>query len=51
MALAEDAAAQPLQQALEDLEWAYTNFLGKRAEFPRFKKKGRHNSWAWEDVE
>ena len=33
--------SQALQQALKDLERAYTNFFAKRANFPRFKKKGR----------
>ena len=33
--------SQALQQALKDLERAYTNFFAKRADFPRFKKKGR----------
>jgi len=36
-----DTPAQVLQQALKDLERAYTNFFAKRADFPRFKKKGR----------
>jgi len=31
----------PLQQTLKDLERADTNFFAKRADFPRFKKKGR----------
>jgi len=33
--------AQTLQQALKDLEWAYVNFFEKRADAPRFKRKGR----------
>jgi len=36
-----DAPTHPLQQALKDLERAYTNFLAQRADLPRFKKKGR----------
>ena len=40
-----DAPAHPLQQALKDLERAYTNFFAKRADFPRFKKKGCHDSF------
>lgn len=32
--------SQILQQSLKDLDRAYTNFFAKRAEFPRFKKKG-----------
>src|SRR4029077_5872404 len=31
--------AQALQQALKNLEPAYTNFFQKRADFPKFKKK------------
>jgi putative transposase len=37
------APSQSLQQALKDLERAYVNFFAKRAAFPRFKKKGRHD--------
>ena len=44
-----DAPTHPLQQALKDLERAYTNFFAKRAEFPRFKKKGQHNSFRYPD--
>ena len=33
--------SQALQQVLKDLERAYTNFFAKRADFPRFKKKGQ----------
>jgi len=36
-----DAPVHPLQQTLKDLERAYTNFFAQRADFPRFKKKGR----------
>lgn len=36
-----EAPVHPLQQALKDLERAYTNFFEKRADFPKFKKKGR----------
>ena len=36
-----DTPPKPLQQTLKDLERAYTNFFAKRADFPRFKKKGR----------
>jgi putative transposase len=39
----------PLQQAFKDLERAYTNFFAKRADFPRFKKKGQHNSFRYPD--
>ncbi|MGH8258028.1 MAG: RNA-guided endonuclease InsQ/TnpB family protein [Steroidobacteraceae bacterium] len=39
------AHSQILQQALKDLERAYRNFFEKRAAFPRFKKKGRCESF------
>ncbi|WP_417500971.1 RNA-guided endonuclease InsQ/TnpB family protein [Marinobacter sp.] len=35
-----DTPSQALQQSLKNLDQAYTNFFAKRAEFPRFKKKG-----------
>jgi len=35
-----DSPSQALQQSLKDLERAYANFFAKRADFPRFKKKG-----------
>ena len=35
-----DCHSQVLQQSLKDLESAYSNFFEKRANFPRFKKKG-----------
>src|SRR5574343_1606853 len=44
-----DAPVHPLQQTLKDLERAYTNFFAKRADFPRFKKKGRHDSFRYPD--
>lgn len=44
-----DAPVHPLQQALKDLEWAYSNFFAKRAEFPRFKKKGQRDSFRYPD--
>ncbi len=34
-----EADAQVLQQKLQDLDRAYTNFFEKRAKFPRFKSK------------
>jgi putative transposase len=37
--------AQALQQSLKNLERAYTNFFQKRADFPRFKKKGQRESF------
>ncbi|WP_295409102.1 transposase [uncultured Thiocystis sp.] len=36
-----DTPSQALQQSLKDLDRAYTNFFAKRADAPRFKKKGR----------
>ncbi|WP_455289570.1 RNA-guided endonuclease InsQ/TnpB family protein [Cupriavidus necator] len=44
-----DAPIHPLQQALKDLERAYTNFFAKRADFPRFKKKGQRDSFRYPD--
>ena len=44
-----DAPVHPLQQTLKDLERAYTNFFAKRADFPRFKKKGRSDSFRYPD--
>jgi putative transposase len=40
-----EVPAQALQQALKNLERAYTNFFQKRADFPRFKKKGQCESF------
>jgi putative transposase len=40
-----DVPAQALQQALKNLERAYTNFFQKRADFPKFKKKGQRESF------
>ena len=39
-----DCNAQVLQQSLKNLERAYKNFFGKRANFPKYKKKYRHDS-------
>jgi putative transposase len=44
-----DAPCHPLQQTLKDLERAYSNFFAKRADFPRFKKKGQHDSFRYPD--
>ena len=44
-----DAPVHPLQQTLKDLERAYSNFFAKRAEFPRFKKKGQSDSFRYPD--
>jgi putative transposase len=44
-----DAPVHPLQQTLKDLERAYSNFFDKRADFPRFKKKGQSDSFRYPD--
>lgn len=44
-----DGPVHPQQQALKDLERAYTNFFEKRAAFPRFKKKGLADSFRYPD--
>lgn len=44
-----EAPVHPLQQALKDLERAYVNFFERRAGFPRFKVKGRHDSFRYPD--
>jgi putative transposase len=44
-----EAPTHPLQQALNDLDRAYTNFFATRADLPRFKKKGRHESFRYPD--
>ncbi len=43
------APVHPLQQRLKDLERAYANFFAKRADFPRFKKKGQSDSFRYPD--
>ena len=44
-----DSPVHPLQHALKDLERAYKNFFAKRADFPRFKKKGQSDSFRYPD--
>ncbi len=44
-----EAPTHPLQQVLKDLERAYANFFAKRADFPRFKKKGQQDSFRYPD--
>lgn len=34
-----------IQQSLKDLDTAYKNFFEKRSEFPKFKKRGFHDSF------
>lgn len=36
-----ESPSQALQQSLKEVERAYKNFFEKRADFPRFKRKGR----------
>ena len=45
-----EAPVHPLQQTFKDLERAYTNFFAKRADFPRFKKKGQSDSFRYPDA-
>lgn len=42
-----ETPSQSLQQTLKDLERAYVNFFEKRADFPRFKKKGQSDSFRY----
>lgn len=42
-----EAHSQILQQVLKDLDRAYKNFFAKRANFPRFKKKGIHDAFRY----
>ena len=42
-----EAHSQILQQTLKDLDRAYRNFFEKRAELPRFKKKGMHDAFRY----
>ena len=44
-----NAPYHPLQHALKDLEKAYKNFFAKRADFPRFKRKGSGDSFRYPD--
>jgi len=44
-----ESPSQALQHALKDLERAYKNFFDKRADFPRFKKKGVGDSFRYPD--
>lgn len=39
--------SQILQQALKDLDRAYVNFFGKRAGFPKFRKKGEKDAFRY----
>ena len=42
-----ETPSQALQQALKNLERAYKNFFERRADFPRFKKKGVSDSFRY----
>lgn len=42
-----ETPSQALQQTLKDLERSYANFFAKRAEFPRFKKKWKSDSFRY----
>ena len=43
------APCHPLQHALKDLEKAYKNFFEKRADFPKFKRKGSGDAFRYPD--
>ncbi len=42
-----EAPSQALQQTLKNLESSFKNFFAKRADFPRFKKKGMGDSFRY----
>ena len=42
-----ETPSQALQQTLKNLERAYKNFFDKRADFPKFKKKGQSDSFRY----
>lgn len=44
-----DAPCHSLQHALKDLDRAFKNFFAKRANFPRFKRKGQGSSFRYPD--
>ncbi|SFM68404.1 RNA-guided endonuclease InsQ/TnpB family protein [Rugamonas rubra] len=44
-----NAPCHPLQHALKDLDKAYKNFFAKRADFPRFKRKGTGDAFRYPD--
>ncbi len=45
LAWLKDAPSQTLQQSLKNLESSFRNFFAKRADFPKFKKKGQSDSF------
>ena len=44
-----EAPCHSLQHALKDLDRAFKNFFAKRANFPRFKRKGQGGSFRYPD--
>src|SRR5258706_2741719 len=44
-----DAPCHPLQHPLKDLERAYQNLFAKRADFPRFRRKGAAEAFRYPD--
>ena len=44
-----EAPCHSLQHALKDLDRAFKNFFAKRANFPRFKRKGQGGSFRFPD--
>lgn len=45
-----ESPSHSLQQSLKDLDRAYKNFFEKRADFPRFKRKGTGESFRFPDA-
>ena len=45
-----ESPSQALQQSLKDVERAYKNFFAKRADFPRFKRKGDAQCFRFPDA-
>lgn len=42
-----ESPSQTLQQALKNLETSFKNFFAKRADFPKFKKRGQSDSFRY----
>ena len=42
-----ESPSQTLQQALKNLESSFKNFFAKRADFPKFKKRGKSDSFRY----
>ena len=40
-----ESPSQTLQQSLKNLETSFRNFFAKRADFPKFKRRGQHDSF------